>query len=159
MSDEIIKVLDDLSGRFGIALDWTNENVIQQLIVIYHKYVIYSIVKHTICLLLSVAVMIIFLKGFVFLYQQYIKCFEEKKDNVYFSIKDVSYYSQPKHLVVETNDNTYACIAISTIICFAMLVVSLYNLHYLLQVILSPEIYTLNSLMNIYKNTVVFVGK
>lgn len=154
MSDEIIKVLDDLSGRFGIALDWTNENVIQQLIVIYHKYVIYSIVKHTICLLLSVAVMIIFLKGFVFLYQQYIKCFEEKKDNVYFSIKDVSYYSQPKHLVVETNDNTYACITISTIICFVMLVVALYNLHYLLQVIFSPESYVINDLINLYNNMV-----
>lgn len=31
MSSEVIKILDDLCARFGIAIDWTSENVIPQL--------------------------------------------------------------------------------------------------------------------------------
>ena len=31
MSDEIIKVLDDLSDRVGITIDWTSQNVLPYL--------------------------------------------------------------------------------------------------------------------------------
>lgn len=31
MSSEVIKILDDLCARFGIAIDWTSKNVIPQL--------------------------------------------------------------------------------------------------------------------------------
>lgn len=43
MSDEIIKVLDDLSQRFGIALDWTSANVLPYLQVLTQKYVNYKL--------------------------------------------------------------------------------------------------------------------
>lgn len=35
MRDEIIKVLDDLSERLGIAVDWTSQNVLPYLQEIY----------------------------------------------------------------------------------------------------------------------------
>lgn len=41
MSDEIIKILDDLGQRFGIAIDWSSQNVmpyLQDLISRYIKY-------------------------------------------------------------------------------------------------------------------------
>ena len=41
MSEEIIKVLDNLGERFGIAIDWTNQNVmpyIQELMSRFIKY-------------------------------------------------------------------------------------------------------------------------
>ena len=31
MGDEIIKVINDLCGKFGIAIDWTSSNVIPYL--------------------------------------------------------------------------------------------------------------------------------
>ena len=31
MSEEIIKVLDELGKRFGIALDWSNQNIMPYL--------------------------------------------------------------------------------------------------------------------------------
>ena len=34
MADEIIKVLDDLSQRFGIAVDWSSQNMMPYLQII-----------------------------------------------------------------------------------------------------------------------------
>ena len=31
MSEEIIKVLNDLASRFGVAIDWTNQNIVPYL--------------------------------------------------------------------------------------------------------------------------------
>nr|DAQ39419.1 MAG TPA: Poxvirus virion envelope protein A14 [Caudoviricetes sp.] len=45
MSNEIIKVLDHLCDRFGIAIDWSSNNVmpyLQDLMVRITKYVIYT---------------------------------------------------------------------------------------------------------------------
>lgn len=43
MSDEIIKVLDDLSQRFGIAVDWTSANMLPYLQMLTRKYVNYRL--------------------------------------------------------------------------------------------------------------------
>ena len=43
MSDEIIKVLDDLSERAGIAIDWTSQNVLPYLQELCDKYISYEI--------------------------------------------------------------------------------------------------------------------
>lgn len=45
MSDEIIKVLDHISDKFGIAIDWSSANVmpyLQDLMTRMVKYVIYT---------------------------------------------------------------------------------------------------------------------
>lgn len=42
MSSEVIKILDDLCARFGIAIDWTSENVIPQFEIIAEKLVKYE---------------------------------------------------------------------------------------------------------------------
>lgn len=43
MSEEIIKVLDELSKRFGVAIDWTSENAIPYLEQLAKKFVNYEI--------------------------------------------------------------------------------------------------------------------
>ena len=43
MADEIIKVLDDLSQRFGIAVDWSNQNMLPYLQTLGNKLVHYEI--------------------------------------------------------------------------------------------------------------------
>lgn len=42
MSSEIIKVLDELCARFGIAIDWSQENIIPQLETLAQKLVRYE---------------------------------------------------------------------------------------------------------------------
>jgi hypothetical protein len=55
ISDQIIKVLDDLSARFGIAIDWASENVIPKLEKVGERFIRYTaimdVIKIVICLL------------------------------------------------------------------------------------------------------------
>ena len=43
VSGEIIKVLDDLCRRFGIAVDWTSENVLPYLQDLCSRYIQYEV--------------------------------------------------------------------------------------------------------------------
>ena len=43
MSDEIMKVLDNLSQKFGVAIDWTSENVMPYLQNLFNRYINYDI--------------------------------------------------------------------------------------------------------------------
>ena len=55
MSEEIIKVLDYICAQLGIAVDWTAENVMPQVMDILGRYRIYTIASMVItiiCLLL-----------------------------------------------------------------------------------------------------------
>lgn len=44
MTDEIIKLLDELAKRFGIAIDWTSENVMPYLEDLFDRFITYNIV-------------------------------------------------------------------------------------------------------------------
>ena len=54
MSEEIIKVLDALAEKFGLAVDWTSTNVIPYLEQLCGKYVNYEIVTSVVWLILGV---------------------------------------------------------------------------------------------------------
>ncbi|MFJ1464966.1 hypothetical protein ACIJV2_15605 [Clostridioides difficile] len=42
-SDQIIKILDNLSDKFGMAIDWSDKNVIQNLQTLTTKYINYEV--------------------------------------------------------------------------------------------------------------------
>lgn len=42
MSDEIIKILDDLGQRFGIVIDWSSKNVLPYIRELMSRYVNYE---------------------------------------------------------------------------------------------------------------------
>lgn len=42
MSEEIIKVLDNLAQKFGIAIDWTNQNIMPYLEDLVSRYITYN---------------------------------------------------------------------------------------------------------------------
>lgn len=72
MSDEIIKVLDNLAERFGIAIDWTSQNVMPYLQDLMNRYVSYEmgmsimwIVILGIILIVSLVVLVKCIKRFV----------------------------------------------------------------------------------------------
>lgn len=62
MSEEIIKVLDALAEKFGLAVDWTSANVIPYLEQLCGKYVNYEIATSVVWLLLGIIIGVI---GFV----------------------------------------------------------------------------------------------
>lgn len=54
MSNEIIKVLDDLSERLGIAIDWSSQNVMPYLQDLMDRYINLEIVSSVIWIVISV---------------------------------------------------------------------------------------------------------
>lgn len=63
MSDEIIKVLDDLSERAGIAIDWTSQNVLPYLQELCDKYISYEIWTSAVYILICLTSAILMLYG------------------------------------------------------------------------------------------------
>ena len=59
MSEEIIKVLDALAEKFGLAVDWTSANVIPYLEQLCGKYVNYEIATSVVWLLLGIGCLIL----------------------------------------------------------------------------------------------------
>ncbi|MDE7425724.1 MAG: hypothetical protein K2N51_18855 [Lachnospiraceae bacterium] len=82
MSEEIIKVLDVLAEKFGLAVDWTSENVIPYLEQLCGKYVNYEIATSVVWLLLGIICLFIarqtfkLTKGFIKKYKE-----DDKSDN------------------------------------------------------------------------------
>ena len=59
MSNEIIKVLDDLSKRFGIAIDWSSANIMPYLQDLMARIVKYETYTSTMWLIIGIIVFII----------------------------------------------------------------------------------------------------
>ena len=63
MSDEIIKLLDDLGQRFGIAIDWSSQNVMPYLQDLVRRFTTYEIATSIMWLTIG---MIFLLAGIIF---------------------------------------------------------------------------------------------
>ena len=63
MSDEIIKVLDDLSERAGIAIDWTSQNILPYLQELCDKYISYEIWTSAVYIFICLTSAILMLYG------------------------------------------------------------------------------------------------
>lgn len=63
MSEEIIKVLDALGEKFGIAIDWTGENVLPYVEELFQKATNWligeAVVLGGVCLLLSIGLVVL----------------------------------------------------------------------------------------------------
>lgn len=73
MSEEIIKVLDALGEKFGIAINWTSENVMPYLQQLCSKYITYEIATSVVWLLAGICLLFIGKKA-----KQYWKQYEEE---------------------------------------------------------------------------------
>ena len=63
MSDEIIKILDDLGQRFGIAIDWSSENMLPYLQDLMNRYIKYETMTSIMWMVIG---MIFLLAGIIF---------------------------------------------------------------------------------------------
>jgi hypothetical protein len=55
MSKEVIEIFDYIGEKLGIAIDWTQENIIPYLTDLLERYVTFNIVIHAIGLFLGIA--------------------------------------------------------------------------------------------------------
>lgn len=56
MSEEIIKVLDELGNRFGIVIDWSNQNIIPYLQELLKRFICYQNITACIWITISIAI-------------------------------------------------------------------------------------------------------
>lgn len=59
MSQEIIKVLDNLCEKFGIAIDWTSQNVVPYLKELVGRFINYEVVTSIFWIIIGVIAIII----------------------------------------------------------------------------------------------------
>ena len=78
ISDEIIKVLDNLGQKFGIALDWTNSNILPYVQDLGNRMVKYEIYTSMLWILLSILICVISIK----LVCIGLKYFKKEEDNI-----------------------------------------------------------------------------
>lgn len=62
MSEEIIKVLDELGKRFGIVIDWSSKNIIPYLQELLKRFICYRNITACVWIIVSIAMTI---SGFV----------------------------------------------------------------------------------------------
>lgn len=58
MSEEIIKVLDELGKRFGIVIDWSNQNIMPYLQELLKRFICYQNITACIWIIISIAMTI-----------------------------------------------------------------------------------------------------
>ncbi len=58
MSNEIIKILDDLSKRIGVAVDWSGENVMPYLEELMKRFIQWEIVTSTVWVVIGIVLFI-----------------------------------------------------------------------------------------------------
>ena len=56
MSEEIIKVLDELGKRFGIVIDWSNQNIIPYLQELLKRFICYRNITACVWIIISIAI-------------------------------------------------------------------------------------------------------
>lgn len=69
MSEEIIKVLDELGKRFGMAIDWSNQNLMPYLQELMCRFIVYKNVQAIIWIIISIIVICLSIWGIKKLYK------------------------------------------------------------------------------------------
>ena len=91
MTNEIIKLLDELAKRFGIAIDWTSENVMPYLEDLCSRFITYNIVVNVFWIIMAFVV-ICFDVWFV---KKSYQMYKEDRNNIFFETfsfgRDVTY--------------------------------------------------------------------
>ena len=94
MSTEIINVLNYIGEKLGIAIDWTAENVLPQVLDILGRYRIFQIVGNSIYMLIIIALAICFTCIGNIMIKNYKSCLNNHSKNLWFYYSD--YWNEAK---------------------------------------------------------------
>lgn len=125
MSEEVIKILDDLSQRFGIAIDWSSQNILPYLQDLMTRLIQYKNVQAILWIVVSVVVFI--LVGII------LKVVLKYIDK---------YYDRDEYSSVYDEDRAFAkgvAWFIAGMFIFAFILVIILNIRGLIQNIYLPE--------------------
>ena len=86
MSEQIIEVLEYFGEKFGIAVDWTQENVLPYVTDLAQRIIKYNIFSDIMFLCIFIALGAITINAFKVLYTNFKKAEKEQKPNAWFEI-------------------------------------------------------------------------
>lgn len=125
MSEEIIKILDALSEKFGVVIDWNKSNTIPYLEELCGKFCNYKIGTSIIWLVIGLIIIFVVL------------CVYKKSNH----FKDWSKY----------REEILDCYIIFLLICLVGIVIVLYNIYNIVTCITFPEKLIIEELTAIYR--------
>lgn len=79
MSEEVIKILDALAEKFGLAIDWTSANVLPYLQQLCGKYITYEIATSVVWILIGIC--LLFVGKYVI--EKAKKCWKKYEEDTY----------------------------------------------------------------------------
>lgn len=143
---EIIKVLDYISGKLGIAVDWTAENVLPYAREILADYVLYEIISCATGLAISVAILMASALVLRWIYKDYKRCKETEKNTLLWEYEPYTYSSKGD---VETTVFCMVVTIIAPIVAFVSLILTVANVFDLLQWCITPEVAMLKEALQV----------
>lgn len=120
MSDEIIKILNDLGERLGIAIDWSSQNVMPYLQDLMDRYINLEIVSSVIWIVISVLA----IAGTLVFSLKFVPYAKKRSDEDRWSDWDVAMRSS---------------VVIAIILVFVLLAVVLYQVFDIVTCCIMPE--------------------
>lgn len=131
MSEQIIEVLEYLGGKFGIAIDWTTENIMPYLEELLKRYATMRVVSLGMLIALSAIFCIVAIAIYKIMSKGYKETKTNKKDTLFFE-----YYSDGLGITLV---GAFAVFVV-VVLCIASIGIFCYNITNLLEWIFIPEV-------------------
>ena len=136
MSEEIIKVLNDLASRFGVVIDWTNQNIVPYLQDLMTRFIKLQNAESVIWMIFSVIALII---SIILIYKS-VKTIRK-------NLKEDEYYD------IWLDGVTYIVFILTfSFIALIFLIVLMENIFDIVQNIYTPELTVIEYIKNINTN-------
>lgn len=136
VSEEIIKILDDLGNRFGVAIDWSSQNVLPYLQDLMERFIKLKNTEAIIWIIFSIIILII---SFVLIYKSVKTIIKHSKEDPYYEF----FYDDCGKFLILTIFGAFA------LVFFIVLMNSIFNL---VQNIYMPELSVLEYIKKINFN-------
>jgi len=113
-SEEIIKVIDELCKKFGVAIDWTSQNVLPYIKELCHRIAIYKISMNAIGIFIGLVFLVLGICLSKKVISEYLYCQKNQKDTAWW---DYFCGPEPSALISMVGIGIAGIIALSVLSC------------------------------------------
>lgn len=134
MSEEIIKVFDYIGEKLGIAIDYTQKNIQPYLEDLWHRFITYEIVVHSLQFIGSFIIVLICLYFILRFFKAMKKAENGEIDKLFYHKPLPHFYNYP-----ELRDLGLVIMIISCIFVLIFTILTIFQLSDLIELLIIPE--------------------
>ena len=138
VSQQIIEVLNALSEKVGVAIDWTTENILPQLKVVCEHFIHYKLITTGIGVGIATLSIIVSIIATLYILSQYNSFIRTGQQNLFFKIDNLN--------ICRVRDTTICIFAIASISLAIGIGYLFYGIPILIQCAVCPELVILDYL-------------